>query len=126
MPFIYDFKLTDGYLLVESAGTPQSPEEFLAYIKAAVQQAHSTGTACVLFDETNATMKFDVYDAVLMSDTLDSEGLQHLGIRAAVICNSHDLAACKYFETSLRNRAFNVMMFDSLETGRNWLLKREA
>lgn len=122
MSFTYAFEVKEELLRVKSSGSPETPQDFFNYIKQSILKAQEYGITRVLFDETDATLKFKVYDAVLMSDQLDKEGLQTLGIRGAVICNSHDIGACKYFETSLRNRAFNVMMFDDLETGVQWLL----
>jgi hypothetical protein len=123
MGFSYDSRIRDDYLLVTCTGAPESPEEFFEYIRSSILKARANDIQYVLFNESEATLKFQVYDAVLMSEMLDKEGLQTFGIRGAVVCNPHDFTACKYFETSLRNRAFNVMMFDDIEKGKAWLLK---
>lgn len=123
MAFTYTTHVRDGYLLVKCQGEPESPADFFEYIRSSILKAHERDITRVLFDESGATLKFKVYDAVLMSDMLDKEGLQTMGIRGAVICNEHDLSACKYFETSLRNRSFNVMMFDTVDKGKQWLLQ---
>lgn len=124
MALSYNYQVEDDCLTVACKGTPESPMEFFDYIKSTIMKAKSSNVPCVLFDETAATLSFNVHDAVLMSDQLDKEGLQHMGIRGAVICKAHDLAAYKYFETSLRSRAFNVMMFDNADRGRSWLLQK--
>lgn len=123
MDFAYEHRVEDGYLAVTCHGSPETPEEFLEYIKSSILKAKAHDLSRVIFNETDATLHFKVYDAVLMSDQLEREGLQTLGIRAAVICNGNDLEACKFFETPLRNRSFNVMMFDDVLKGKNWLLK---
>ncbi len=122
MSFSYQTRIMDDHLLVTSTGAPETPEEFFEYIRSSILKAREKGLRHVIFDETAADLKFKVYDAVLMSDRLEREGLQTLGVRAAVICNSHNLDACKYFETPLRNRSFNVMMFGDLAEGKTWLL----
>lgn len=122
MNFSYEHQIKDGYMIVTSQGSPETPEDFFEYIKSSLLKARANDLSCVIFDESAVTLDFKVYDAVLMSDQLEREGLQTLGIRAAVICNSQALKACKYFETPLRNRSFNVMMFENLREGKSWLL----
>lgn len=121
MPLSCEFHIQNDCLVVTASGKPESPEEFFTYIKASVMKARASGLYRILFDETKTDLKFNVHEAVLMSDLLDQAGLQHLGIQGAVVCRAHDLAAAKYFETALRNRSFNVMMFDNISEGQNWL-----
>jgi len=125
MPLKYRQELRDGYLLVCCSGSPDSPVEFFRYIKSSVLMARKANLPCVLFDETGVSLKFNVHDTVLMSDKLDAEGLQNSGVRGAIVCSTHDLTIYKYFETSLRNRSFNVMMFDNFVAAKRWLLRED-
>lgn len=123
MSLNYRYEFKDGYLLVNCTGSPDSPVEFYEYVRGSVLRAKERDLSCVLFDETDACLKFAVRDAVLMSDKLDKEGLQNLGVRGAIVCCSHDLPAYKYFENSLRKRDFNLMMFDNVVAAKRWLLR---
>lgn len=74
----------------------------------------------ILVDETRTLIKSDFHDSVITSQPLDDE-FQRLGMRVAIICASHSLKMYKYFETALRDRAFDIMMVDNMEAGRTWL-----
>jgi len=123
MAITCEFETKAHYLLSTIHGSPETLDDFFDYIMKIVFESIKEKRNCILVNETDASVRFDVLDSVLLSKRFNKNSLQFLGIRVAIIVQNHALPIYKHFETSLQNRSFNLMAFDDFEEGRTWLLR---
>lgn len=119
----FTFTLTDeqGYLRVTASGSPVDAEEMSRYLDDIFREAKQRGYVCMLVDETQAHLRFDIVDTVLKNRLSAIENQSGQAVNVALVSAPHSLELYKFFEGMLRERAFNYKSFDDLEQGRQWL-----
>jgi len=121
MRFHYSYEDRPGYMLVQPVGTPQTAEELGRNAIEMFLKASKTTSKCVLIDRQGEGIHFDKLDFVTVSNLLDENGLQNLGVRVAVLVSQENADQFTSLETSLAIRAFSYKVFGDEQKAVAWL-----
>lgn len=121
MKYAFSFEKTGNYLLVKPHGQPADVSDWNRNAEQIFLEADARGVCRVLIDRRNAELDADTMDVIGVSDYLDSQDLQSLGIRLALLADEKDVGIFKMLETALTNRAFNYKLFTDYEAAKAWL-----
>lgn len=121
MNFHYEYEEKAGYLLVVPQGKPKSAEEFGLRVEEMFREAAERGSRCLLVDRLGTEIQFEVLDLVNVSNFLDEQDLQNLGLRVAVLVDADNADLFNKLETSLTIRAFSYRIFGDRNKALAWL-----
>lgn len=121
MRFHYSYENRSGYMFVQPVGTPETAEELGRNAIEMFLKASKTVSKCVLINRQGAGIHFDKLDLVTISNLLDENGLQNLGVRVAVLVSPDNAKQFTSLETSLTIRAFSYKVFGDEQQAIAWL-----
>lgn len=119
--FIHRMEVEKNYIKFTIRGGPSSPQEMASYVGYMIDRAKATGNTRLLVDETYATIKLDLHQAVVDFEVFNQDYINENNIRVAVICAPHSLKAYEFFENNIKACPFDLKVFDSMEDGLKWL-----
>ncbi len=121
----YSIKAVDKekYLMFIVEGEAAGFDDISAYADNALSLAFEYERNRILFDETQAVIRFDAHDVFLLAEHLVDLNVAAMGVRAAIVCAQSNCAMTRCVETALQNRSINCKMFEDMKSAEEWLEK---
>jgi|GEM_PF-2058812 len=117
----YTFTDKQDHLFATIIGSPKNTEEMFRCIDSLFREARDKGYTCILVDETQANLRFDILDSIFKTKLPSLEGIPAQARNVALITEPHSVELYRFFEGMFRNRAFRFKAFDDITLGEEWL-----
>ncbi|WP_419786913.1 hypothetical protein [Pseudodesulfovibrio sp.] len=120
MPYEFEVKEEDRYLLLVVSGEVETIEDMRAFSKALVECAEEKGYKRLILDQRLVSRKLDLHDYMVYADQWRLERPPS-GIKIAAVYSQEDVNNFQWVETICQNRSIIYRIFSNSDEAERWL-----
>lgn len=122
MPYTFTYEIKDTHIEAVVSGHVRSYDELEELVGTFTRTLVDSGHTRFLLKERGMDLAIDVHDVVMLTDYVNLEMTQTLGVKVACHYAPCNAKINRAFETCHQNRSLNFRAFARLDDACEWLL----